>query len=94
MPRRVDAVRVPARRVRGEGDELPPLVARALRRTEVDAHDHVDLECTPKRGASVCMTLSSHCSCHANPAYSIGVKAGIARRWLLPRIGSEGILTG
>lgn len=40
---RVDAVGVPARRVRGDGDDLPPLVARPLRRTEVDADDHVNL---------------------------------------------------
>lgn len=43
-PGRVDAVGVPSRRVRGDGDDLPPLVARQLRRTEVDADDHLDLE--------------------------------------------------
>jgi hypothetical protein len=30
--------------VRGDRDDLPPLVARPLPRTEVDADDHVDLE--------------------------------------------------
>src|SRR5690606_14467965 len=47
-PGRVDAVGVPARRVRGDGDDLPPLVARPLRRTEVDADDHLDLGCAAK----------------------------------------------
>jgi hypothetical protein len=30
--------------VRGDGDDPPPLCARPLRRTEVDADDYVDLE--------------------------------------------------
>jgi hypothetical protein len=34
--------------VRGDGDDLPPLVARPLRRTEVDADDHLDLGCAAK----------------------------------------------
>jgi hypothetical protein len=42
--------------VRGDGDDLPPLVARPLRRTEVDANDHVDLERAAK-GTNGIMTL-------------------------------------
>jgi hypothetical protein len=57
MPCRVDAVGVPARRVRGHGDDLPPLVERPLRRTEVDADHPVDLERAAKQGTSVPMTL-------------------------------------
>jgi hypothetical protein len=30
--------------VRGDCYDLPPLVARPLRRTEVDADDHLDLD--------------------------------------------------
>lgn len=56
-PGRVDAAGVPARRVRGDGDDLPPLVARPLRRTEVDADDHVDLGCRAKQGTSGTMTI-------------------------------------
>lgn len=54
---RVDAVRAPGRRVRGDRDDLPPLVARALRCAEVDADDHNDLARATKQGPSVNMTL-------------------------------------
>lgn len=53
----VDAVGAPGGRVRGDGDDLPSLVARPLRRAEIDADDHVGLARTMRRWTCVNMTL-------------------------------------
>lgn len=45
-----------SRQVRGDGDDLPPLVPRSLRRTEVDADGHVEGSCP----IAAPIELSSH----------------------------------
>jgi len=48
---------MPARGLRSDGDDFPPLVARPPWRTEVDANDHGDLGDVAKQETSVTMTF-------------------------------------